>query len=159
LIFKLNASIVFFHAMGNCRNLFCPVLGSLVISLICSLKGIHDDGNKQTLCTAKKRCKLRANGYLAGVSWRPGRSQKEGQEDKEIINPQGVPLTMFHFPDPPDLPSGSSRASLELHQTSLRKNIPRRLNIVRSELKPNQAVSKRPPLIARTKARWGLVRS
>ena len=44
---------------------------------------------------------------------RPGKSQKEGQEDKgEVKELGGTPLGLLGSPGPPGLPSGSSLACL-----------------------------------------------
>ena len=71
----------------------------------------------------------RRSGLLADrqleLPGRPGKSQKEGQEDQgEVKELGGTPLGLLGSPGPPGLPSGSSLASLELHQTSLRTALP-----------------------------------
>ena len=61
------------------------------------------------------------------MSREPGKIQKEDQEDHvnlSVIEPGDPPPAHLLFPSPPGPPgppSGSSLASLELHQTSLRK--------------------------------------
>ena len=61
--------------------------------------------------------------YFDGVPGRPGKSQKEGQEDQGEVKELGrsPPLGLLGSPGSPGLPSGSSLASLELHQTGLRR--------------------------------------
>ena len=58
-----------------------------------------------------------------GVPWRPGKSQKGGQEDqREVKDLGGASLGLSGSPVllTPGLPSRSSLASLELDRTSLR---------------------------------------
>ena len=53
-----------------------------------------------------------------------GKSQKEGQEDQGALKQLGgSSLFLLPLPGPPGLPSGSSLASLELHQNSLSKGL------------------------------------
>ena len=55
-----------------------------------------------------------------GAPGRPGKSQKEGQEDQGTLKALGggSTLALLPLPGPPVLPFGSSLASLELHQTT-----------------------------------------
>ena len=59
--------------------------------------------------------------WFEGVSGRPGKSQKEGQEDQGKTAREGSPLDLLPLPGPPSLRSGSSLGSLKLPRTGLRK--------------------------------------
>ena len=51
---------------------------------------------------------------LDGVAGRPGKSQKEGQEDQGTLKALGPPLALLPLPGPPGLSSGSSLVSPKL---------------------------------------------
>ena len=53
-----------------------------------------------------------------GVPGTPGKTQNEGQQDQGEVKGLGAPLALTPLSGSAGLPSGSSLAFLELHQTS-----------------------------------------